>query len=71
MDQEITLKVGGMTCQNCVRHVSTALRKLEGVREVEVRLAEGDARVTLAAGGATLGEMLAAVQDAGYEAQAV
>ncbi|EYF07635.1 heavy-metal-associated domain-containing protein [Chondromyces apiculatus] len=72
MGETISFEVSGMTCQNCVRHVGTALRKIPGVRDVEVNLDQGTARVMLAegkAGEATAGAMLAAIQDAGYEAK--
>ncbi len=38
--------IDGMTCQNCVRHVSEALRELPGVSDVNVDLAAGTAQVT-------------------------
>jgi copper chaperone CopZ len=40
-----TISVTGMTCQNCVRHVSQALSALPGVRSVDVDLASGAARL--------------------------
>lgn len=35
------LKVSGMTCDHCVRHVSEAISKIAGVKNVNVKLAEG------------------------------
>jgi Cu+-exporting ATPase len=37
--------VTGMTCQNCVRHVSQALNALPGVRSVQVDLDSGSAQL--------------------------
>jgi Cu+-exporting ATPase len=37
--------VTGMTCQNCVRHVSQALNALPGVRSVQVDLDSGTAQL--------------------------
>lgn len=67
-NQTIILEVSGMTCNNCVRHVREALEQVTGVGEVEVDLAAG--RATVKHGGATeLASLIAAVDDAGYEAK--
>jgi copper chaperone CopZ len=39
------IRVAGMTCQNCVRHVSAALSDLAGVGSVTVDLASGDVQI--------------------------
>ena len=36
-----TITVGGMTCENCVRHLRDALLDLPGVEGVQVDLASG------------------------------
>ncbi len=41
----VTISVQGMTCENCVRHVTQALQELPGVTGVEVALASGSATV--------------------------
>ena len=62
----IELKVEGMSCGACVKHVTEALTPLAGVEAVAVDLANGRVRVTGAAlGGAVLG----ALDAAGYPAQ--
>ena len=38
-----TVSVAGMTCQNCVRHVTEGLQALPGVRSVRVELGAGTA----------------------------
>jgi copper chaperone len=68
-NQTIILDVSGMTCNNCVRHVREALEKVAGVAEVEVDLGAGRATVKHG-GGAVLASLIAAVDDAGYEAKA-
>ncbi|HLI96631.1 MAG TPA: heavy metal-associated domain-containing protein [Candidatus Baltobacteraceae bacterium] len=40
-----TIGVTGMTCQNCVRHVSQALSVLPGVRSASADLEAGSARL--------------------------
>ncbi|HET8939868.1 MAG TPA: heavy metal-associated domain-containing protein [Polyangiales bacterium] len=67
--QTIILDVSGMTCNNCVRHVREALEQVAGVGEVHVDLGAG--RATVKHQGATaLASLIAAVDDAGYEAKA-
>ncbi len=62
-----TLRIEGMTCNNCVRHVDRALRAVSGVSAVEVDLAEHRATVT---GEADPAQLVAAVEAAGYAATA-
>jgi uncharacterized membrane protein YraQ (UPF0718 family)/copper chaperone CopZ len=62
-DDNVEIPIEGMTCQNCVRHVETAIRATEGVTGVEVSLEPGRAVVTGSAGAERLREAIAA---AGY-----
>ena len=60
------LKVEGMMCQHCVRHVTDALQAVEGVKTAEVDLKKKRAVVTLE--GPVADEVLtSAVKEAGYE----
>lgn len=59
------LKIEGMTCQNCVRHVKTALEGVDGVDTADVSLEAGLA-VVEAGAGAERTAMRAAVEAAGY-----
>ena len=51
--------IEGMTCQNCVRHVETALRGTEGVTGVEVSLEPARAVVVGSADEENLREAIA------------
>lgn len=62
---ETRLTVGGMTCQNCARHVGEALRSVAGVSRAVVDLAHGTASVTWSS-AASPNELLQALDDAGY-----
>ena len=64
-----TLRITGMTCNGCVRHVDKALRAVRGVTAVEVSLPEQLAKVVH---DESIGEaaLVAAVESAGYEAVA-
>ena len=59
------LRITGMSCNNCVRHVSEALRGVPGVTNVEVALPD---RATIEHGGASPEALVAAVESAGYDA---
>lgn len=62
-----TLRITGMTCNGCVRHVDKALRSVPGVTAVEVSLPEQTANIVH--GDTTeLPSLVAAVESAGYEA---
>ena len=66
--EETVLEIRGMTCMNCVRHVTKALEGVSGVGTVEVDLDTGRATVR-PAGGADLdpAALAGAVREAGYE----
>ncbi|MEW5853269.1 MAG: heavy metal-associated domain-containing protein [Myxococcota bacterium] len=60
-------KVEGMSCENCVKHVTRAVKGLPGVEQVRVDLGQGQAEVE----GANLpgpDAVVAAIEDAGYHA---
>ena len=60
------LKVEGMMCQNCVKHVTKALEGVPGATDVQVSLEEKQATVTVPE--MTSDDVLkAAVEEAGYE----
>jgi Cu+-exporting ATPase len=62
------LSIEGMTCNNCVRHVTEALRETPGVASANVSLEENRATVTWSDGADAAPEKLvAAVRQAGYE----
>lgn len=65
----MTLSVRGMTCQNCVRHATEALRGVPGVQRADVDLAAGRAVVELA-DDVTLDALIAALDEEGYAATA-
>ena len=58
--------VEGMSCQNCVRHVTEALSEINGVSNVEVKLDEKLAFIDVE-NTVKDEEINAAVEDAGYD----
>lgn len=61
-----TLKITGMTCNNCVKHVKEALESVPGTQSATVDLASGIARVE---GDAAESALIDAVVEEGYEAR--
>ena len=66
MSNTINLKVTGMTCNHCVMNTTKALEGVDGVENVSVSLEEGSATVT---GNTNTDNLIAAVKEAGYEAE--
>ncbi len=60
------LKIEGMMCQHCVKHVNDALSKMDGVTDVVVSLEEKKADVTMEREIST-DEFKKVITDAGYE----
>jgi copper ion binding protein len=61
-----TLKIKGMSCEHCVKHVTQALEGVKGVKSAKVSLKNNDA-VVKHDEGTSLEAMKAAVVEAGYE----
>lgn len=65
--QEATLKIGGMSCQGCVRSATQALTCLDGVTEVRVSLEAGEAHVVFDPARQSESGLRAAIVGAGFE----
>ena len=61
-----TLRIDGMTCNGCVKHVDKALRGVPGVSAVEVSLP--DHAKVVHADDTDLADLMAAIDAAGYAA---
>ncbi len=62
------LKIDGMSCQNCARHVREALEQVPGVEYAEVDLDAGRARIKTAGAGPDIQALMDAVGRAGFTA---
>ena len=67
INQEVTIKVGGMMCATCVETIESALRALPGVVTAIVNLGTEKAYVTFNPSVSGTGDMKKAVEDAGYQ----
>lgn len=61
------LDVEGMTCSACVRHVEEALRGLDGVEKLDVKI--GKVRVDHDQAKATPQQLIEAIAEAGYQSR--
>lgn len=66
--QTATLDVQGMTCASCSVTVRTAVRRLDGIGNVEVDVAAGTATVAFDPGKTTAAEIAQAITGSGYTA---
>lgn len=64
--KQLKLEVSGMSCGHCVGAVRQALAAVPGVKVEDVRL--GSASVSFDESTTTVGDLVDAVSDAGYEA---
>ncbi|WP_105300523.1 heavy metal translocating P-type ATPase [Anaerococcus marasmi] len=63
---KMIVKVDGMSCQNCAKHVTEALESVAGVKEVNVDLDNKEANVEFF-GSVDENEISKAISEAGYE----
>ena len=66
--KQLKLDVSGMSCGHCVRAVQAALNAVPGVKVENVEI--GTATVSFDETKVSLGDLVDAVSDAGYEANA-
>jgi copper chaperone len=66
--ETIVLKVQGMSCDACVRHVTRALEGMRGVSQVDVSLKQASATVEYEPAKVDVQALQAAIRDAGYAA---
>ena len=64
--QTETLKVTGMTCGGCVDVVTRALVAVDGVHNVNVSLANGEAKVDFDESMTSIDNLELAIEKAGY-----
>ncbi|MDD1728955.1 MAG: heavy metal translocating P-type ATPase, partial [Methanospirillum sp.] len=66
-NEQVTIKVGGMTCVMCAQNVENALKKREGVIEATVNLSNEQAYVTYNPSQVSLNQLRDAIIAAGYQ----
>ena len=66
--KKIKFRISGMTCSACQAHVDKAVKKLNGVKVVEVSLLQNQMFVTFNEEVICEGDIITAVKNAGYGA---
>lgn len=64
---ELSLPIEGMTCASCVNRIARFLKKTPGVEEASVNLATEVATIRYLPASVGRGELVAAVEAAGYD----
>ncbi|WP_306606741.1 heavy-metal-associated domain-containing protein [Azonexus sp.] len=62
------IKVGGMSCQGCVKNITEVLQAMPGVSAVEVLLEPGEAKIAFDPALIARDALLSAIEDAGFDA---
>ncbi|WP_079432956.1 heavy-metal-associated domain-containing protein [Zoogloea sp. LCSB751] len=65
--ENVVIKVGGMSCQGCVKNVTGALSATPGVVSVEVSLEQGEARVSYDPAKVSANALRTVIEDAGFD----
>lgn len=67
--ENTVIRIGGMSCQGCVKNISGVLSALTGVASADVSLEAGEARVAFDAQLLSRQTLLEAIEDAGFDAE--
>jgi copper chaperone len=67
--ENTVIKVGGMSCQGCVKNITGVLGGLAGVSSAEVSLEAGEAKVAFDPQVVARQVLLDAIEDAGFDAE--
>ncbi len=67
---KVQLPVAGMTCANCAMNIERAVKKLDGVRKVNVNFAADQVTVELDPGQTDIGAVIARIEKIGYKVPA-
>ena len=68
-DEQVDLKISGMTCAACAARIEKKLNSLQGVKLANVNLATEQARVLYQPGQVRISEIIQNIQNLGYNAE--
>jgi copper chaperone len=63
------IQIGGMSCQGCVKNIGGVLTAMVGVQSADVSLEAGQANVVFDPQAVSRPDLLAAIEDAGFDAE--
>ncbi len=67
--ENTSIKIGGMSCEGCVKNITGVLMALDGVAAADVSLAAGAASVSFDPEKIARPALLDAIEDAGFDAE--
>jgi len=67
--ENTVIKVGGMSCQGCVKNITDVLSGMAGVASAEVSLDAGEAKLAFDPQVVSRAALLGAIEDAGFDAE--
>ncbi|MDR3541681.1 MAG: heavy metal translocating P-type ATPase [Desulfosporosinus sp.] len=69
--EQTEISVYGMTCGNCVRHVTKTLEKLQGLENIRVSLTDSKAYFSQKSSRVGMDDVIQAIKEAGYSTRIV
>lgn len=66
--KNVTIKINGMGCQNCVKSVTEELTSLDGINKVNVSLENACAEIEYDESKINTDKMISAIKELEYEA---
>ncbi|MBS1131433.1 MAG: Heavy metal transport/detoxification protein [Proteobacteria bacterium] len=67
--ENTVIRIGGMSCQGCVKNITGVLSAMAGVSSVEVSLEAAEGRVAFDSQVVTRDALVNAIEDAGFDAE--
>lgn len=67
--ENTVIKIGGMSCQGCVKNITGVLTGLAGVSAADVSLEAAEAKVSFDPAAVSREALLGAIEDAGFDAE--
>ena len=67
--ENTVIKIGGMSCQGCVKNINGVLGALTSVASAEVSLEAAEAKVAFDPQVVSRAALLEAIEDAGFDAE--
>lgn len=67
--ENTVIRIGGMSCQGCVKNITSVLTAMAGVSSVEVSLEAGEGRVAFDPQMVSRDALVNAIEDAGFDAE--
>ncbi len=67
INEKVIIRIGGMTCAMCVKTIENALKKLDGILDVNVNLSAEKAYITYNPRGTSVTDMKKVIENTGYQ----